>query len=150
MLFLKSLAICYISQVQNRSQQMNDQAVVRSSHNSFFRFLYTSIFQILFLGWWFYYLHVKTFFQVRCEYSMANFSTGDRMRKPKGDRFIYFSLSSFSLYFFMWLLLIDLVCLISVSRNGLISNFPCLQIFVLYRLSHCFSYNYPVSYRLQN
>lgn len=26
-------------------------------------------------------------FQVRCEYSMANFSTGDRMRKPKGDRF---------------------------------------------------------------
>ncbi|CAA3006290.1 exosome complex component RRP41 homolog [Olea europaea subsp. europaea] len=23
---------------------------------------------------------------VRCEYSMANFSTGDRMRKPKGDR----------------------------------------------------------------
>ncbi|KAJ4836369.1 hypothetical protein Tsubulata_040531 [Turnera subulata] len=25
---------------------------------------------------------------VRCEYSMANFSTGDRMRKPKGDRLI--------------------------------------------------------------
>ncbi|KAK4411474.1 Exosome complex component RRP41 [Sesamum angolense] len=24
--------------------------------------------------------------EVRCEYSMANFSTGDRMRKPKGDR----------------------------------------------------------------
>ncbi|XP_020231395.1 exosome complex component RRP41 homolog isoform X2 [Cajanus cajan] len=23
---------------------------------------------------------------VRCEYSMANFSSGDRMRKPKGDR----------------------------------------------------------------
>ncbi|KAL6216899.1 hypothetical protein ACLB2K_010117 [Fragaria x ananassa] len=23
---------------------------------------------------------------VRCEYAMANFSTGDRMRKPKGDR----------------------------------------------------------------
>ncbi|BAU03246.1 hypothetical protein VIGAN_UM052700 [Vigna angularis var. angularis] len=23
---------------------------------------------------------------VRCEYSMANFSTGDRMRKSKGDR----------------------------------------------------------------
>ncbi|KAB2625396.1 exosome complex component RRP41-like [Pyrus ussuriensis x Pyrus communis] len=25
-------------------------------------------------------------FSVRCEYTMANFSTGDRMRKPKGDR----------------------------------------------------------------
>lgn len=37
-------------EVQNRSQQLNDQALVR------------------------------------CEYSMANFSTGDRMRKPKGDR----------------------------------------------------------------
>ncbi|KAI3958813.1 hypothetical protein MKX01_023489 [Papaver californicum] len=37
-------------EVENRSQQMNDQALVR------------------------------------CEYSMANFSTGDRMRKPKGDR----------------------------------------------------------------
>ncbi|GAU13633.1 hypothetical protein TSUD_347370 [Trifolium subterraneum] len=37
-------------EVQNRSQQMSDQALVR------------------------------------CEYSMANFSTGDRMRKPKGDR----------------------------------------------------------------
>ncbi|KAL0397972.1 UNVERIFIED_CONTAM: Exosome complex component RRP41 [Sesamum calycinum] len=37
-------------EVQNRSQQSNDQALVR------------------------------------CEYSMANFSTGDRMRKPKGDR----------------------------------------------------------------
>ncbi|KAL6575668.1 Exosome complex component rrp41 [Orobanche hederae] len=37
-------------EVQNRSQQINDQALVR------------------------------------CEYSMANFSTGDRMRKPKGDR----------------------------------------------------------------
>ncbi|GFS38750.1 3'-5'-exoribonuclease family protein [Actinidia rufa] len=36
-------------EVQNRSQQINDQALVR------------------------------------CEYSMANFSTGDRMRKPKGD-----------------------------------------------------------------
>ncbi|KAH9728711.1 exosome complex component rrp41 [Citrus sinensis] len=24
--------------------------------------------------------------EVRCEYSMASFSTGDRMRKPKGDR----------------------------------------------------------------
>ncbi|KAG5626628.1 hypothetical protein H5410_011846 [Solanum commersonii] len=36
--------------VQNRSQQMNDQALVR------------------------------------CEYSMANFSTGDRRRKTKGDR----------------------------------------------------------------
>ncbi|KAI8023620.1 hypothetical protein LOK49_LG03G02135 [Camellia lanceoleosa] len=36
--------------VQNRSQQINDQALVR------------------------------------CEYSMANFSTGDHMRKPKGDR----------------------------------------------------------------
>ncbi|KAI3974340.1 hypothetical protein MKX01_031009 [Papaver californicum] len=24
--------------------------------------------------------------EARCEYSMANFSTGDRMRKPKGDR----------------------------------------------------------------
>lgn len=112
MLFLKSLAICYISQVQNRSQQMNDQAVVRSSHNSFFRFLYTSIFQILFLGWWFYYLHVKTFFQVRCEYSMANFSTGDRMRKPKGDRFIYFCpFLIFPLFFYVividWLSLFD-------------------------------------------
>ncbi|KAM6571343.1 hypothetical protein CsatA_015423 [Cannabis sativa] len=37
-------------EVQNRSQLLNDQALVR------------------------------------CEYSMANFSTGDRMRKPKGDR----------------------------------------------------------------
>ncbi|OWM70487.1 exosome complex component RRP41 homolog [Punica granatum] len=37
-------------EVQNRSQQMSDQALVR------------------------------------CEYSMANFSTGDRMRKGKGDR----------------------------------------------------------------
>ncbi|KAJ0045401.1 hypothetical protein Pint_06475 [Pistacia integerrima] len=37
-------------EVQNRSQQITDQALVR------------------------------------CEYSMANFSTGDRMRKPKGDR----------------------------------------------------------------
>lgn len=37
-------------EVQNKSQQMSDQALVR------------------------------------CEYSMANFSTGDRMRKPKGDR----------------------------------------------------------------
>ncbi|KAM1380264.1 hypothetical protein ACFX2I_022014 [Malus domestica] len=37
-------------EVQNRSQQMNDKALVR------------------------------------CEYTMANFSTGDRMRKPKGDR----------------------------------------------------------------
>ncbi|KAJ4728436.1 Exosome complex component RRP41 [Melia azedarach] len=37
-------------EVQNWSQQMSDQALVR------------------------------------CEYSMANFSTGDRMRKPKGDR----------------------------------------------------------------
>ncbi|RAL37312.1 unnamed protein product [Cuscuta campestris] len=36
--------------VQNWSEQLNDQALVR------------------------------------CEYSMANFSTGDRMRKPKGDR----------------------------------------------------------------
>ncbi|GLU00772.1 hypothetical protein SLE2022_181170 [Rubroshorea leprosula] len=37
-------------EVQNKSQQISDQALVR------------------------------------CEYSMANFSTGDRMRKPKGDR----------------------------------------------------------------
>nr|XP_017233568.1 PREDICTED: exosome complex component RRP41 homolog [Daucus carota subsp. sativus] len=37
-------------EVQNRSQQLNDQALVR------------------------------------CEYTMANFSTGDRRRKPKGDR----------------------------------------------------------------
>ncbi|RYR52745.1 hypothetical protein Ahy_A06g027633 isoform B [Arachis hypogaea] len=37
-------------EVQNRSQQMSDQALIR------------------------------------CEYSMANFSTGDRKRKPKGDR----------------------------------------------------------------
>ncbi|XWS76920.1 hypothetical protein CRYUN_Cryun01aG0218900 [Craigia yunnanensis] len=40
----------HVFQVQNRSQQISDQALVR------------------------------------CEYSMANFSTGDRMRKPKGDR----------------------------------------------------------------
>ncbi|KAI5423872.1 Exosome complex component rrp41, variant 2 [Lathyrus oleraceus] len=38
-------------EVQNRSQQLSDKALVR------------------------------------CEYNMANFSTGDRMRKPKGDRF---------------------------------------------------------------
>ncbi|KAM0050383.1 putative ribosomal protein S5 domain 2-type [Helianthus debilis subsp. tardiflorus] len=37
-------------EVQNRSQQINDKALIR------------------------------------CEYTMANFSTGDRMRKPKGDR----------------------------------------------------------------
>lgn len=37
-------------EVENRSQQLNDRALVR------------------------------------CEYGMANFSTGDRMRKPKGDR----------------------------------------------------------------
>ncbi|XAR53987.1 hypothetical protein NMG60_11028960 [Bertholletia excelsa] len=37
-------------EVQNRSEQINDKALVR------------------------------------CEYSMANFSTGDRRRKPKGDR----------------------------------------------------------------
>ncbi|KAF3793830.1 Exosome complex component RRP41-like protein [Nymphaea thermarum] len=37
-------------EVQNKSQQVNDQALVR------------------------------------CEYSMANFSTGDRNRRPKGDR----------------------------------------------------------------
>uniref|UniRef100_A0A7N0RCP5 Exosome complex component RRP41 homolog n=1 Tax=Kalanchoe fedtschenkoi TaxID=63787 RepID=A0A7N0RCP5_KALFE len=37
-------------EVQNRSQQLNDQALVR------------------------------------CEYTMSNFSTGDRMRRPKGDR----------------------------------------------------------------
>ncbi|XP_050373237.1 exosome complex component RRP41 homolog [Argentina anserina] len=37
-------------EVQNRSQQLNSNALVR------------------------------------CEYTMANFSTGDRMRKPKGDR----------------------------------------------------------------
>ncbi|EPS74102.1 hypothetical protein M569_00653 [Genlisea aurea] len=37
-------------EVQNRSQQSNDQALIR------------------------------------CEYSMASFSVGDRMRKPKGDR----------------------------------------------------------------
>ncbi|XP_011627119.1 exosome complex component RRP41 homolog isoform X1 [Amborella trichopoda] len=37
-------------EVQNRSQQLSDQALVR------------------------------------CEYSMANFSTGDRLRRPKGDR----------------------------------------------------------------
>ncbi|KGN50449.1 exosome complex component RRP41 homolog [Cucumis sativus] len=37
-------------EVQNKSQQMSNQALVR------------------------------------CEYTMANFSTGDRMRKPKGDR----------------------------------------------------------------
>ncbi|XP_048440307.1 exosome complex component RRP41 homolog isoform X2 [Pyrus x bretschneideri] len=41
-------------EVQNRSQQMNDKALVR------------------------------------CEYTMANFSTGDRMRKPKG---VFYSLS---------------------------------------------------------
>ncbi|KAH9288612.1 hypothetical protein KI387_032729, partial [Taxus chinensis] len=37
-------------EVQNKSQQLHDQALVR------------------------------------CEYSMANFSTGDRVRRPKGDR----------------------------------------------------------------
>ncbi|KAK1274970.1 hypothetical protein QJS04_geneDACA011121 [Acorus gramineus] len=37
-------------EVQNRGQQLNDQALVR------------------------------------CEYSMANFSAGDRARRPKGDR----------------------------------------------------------------
>ncbi|RRT83677.1 hypothetical protein B296_00017076 [Ensete ventricosum] len=37
--------------VQNKSQQVNNQALVR------------------------------------CEYSMANFSTGDRARRPKGDRY---------------------------------------------------------------
>ncbi|XP_057533675.1 exosome complex component RRP41 homolog [Amaranthus tricolor] len=37
-------------EVENKSQQINDQALVR------------------------------------CEYTMANFSTGDRVRKPKGDR----------------------------------------------------------------
>ncbi|KAK8702467.1 hypothetical protein V6N13_020821 [Hibiscus sabdariffa] len=46
----KSLQQCGPREVQNRSQIINDQALVR------------------------------------CEYSMANFSTGDRMRKPKGDR----------------------------------------------------------------
>ena len=29
---------------------------------------------------------LNTSFQVRCEYTMANFSTGDRVRKSKGDR----------------------------------------------------------------
>uniref|UniRef100_K7KH23 Exoribonuclease phosphorolytic domain-containing protein n=1 Tax=Glycine max TaxID=3847 RepID=K7KH23_SOYBN len=28
---------------------------------------------------------------VRCEYSLANFSTGDRMRKSKGDRLYLFT-----------------------------------------------------------
>ncbi|KAF6150387.1 hypothetical protein GIB67_034086 [Kingdonia uniflora] len=47
----KVIATVYESrEVQNRSQQINDKALVR------------------------------------CEYSMANFSTGDRMRKQKGDR----------------------------------------------------------------
>lgn len=45
----------------------------------------------------FYFLHFfplyifilwSTCMQVRCEYSMANFSTGDRTRRPKGDRFV--------------------------------------------------------------
>ncbi|XWS32082.1 hypothetical protein CRYUN_Cryun23aG0130100 [Craigia yunnanensis] len=47
----KVIAVVYgPREVQNRSQQISDQALVR------------------------------------CEYSMANFSTGDHMRKPKGDR----------------------------------------------------------------
>ncbi|RZR76014.1 hypothetical protein BHM03_00000618 [Ensete ventricosum] len=47
--------------VQNKSQQVNNQALVR------------------------------------CEYSMANFSTGDRARRPKGDRY---HASSFTIIFF--------------------------------------------------
>ncbi|XP_026431499.1 exosome complex component RRP41 homolog [Papaver somniferum] len=47
----KVIAVVYgPREVENRSQQLNDRALVR------------------------------------CEYGMANFSTGDRMRKPKGDR----------------------------------------------------------------
>ncbi|KAI3903475.1 hypothetical protein MKW98_032129 [Papaver atlanticum] len=47
----KVVAVVYgPREVENRSQQLNDQALVR------------------------------------CEYTMANFSIGDRMRKPKGDR----------------------------------------------------------------
>lgn len=42
--------------------------------------------------------------QVRCEYSMANFSTGDRTRRPKGDRFVlsYHFMFLFS-YFYLTL-----------------------------------------------
>ncbi|GLJ29777.1 hypothetical protein SUGI_0588020 [Cryptomeria japonica] len=47
----KVIAVVYgPREVQNKSQQLHDQALVR------------------------------------CEYSMANFSTGDRVRRPKGDR----------------------------------------------------------------
>ncbi|GLJ07444.1 hypothetical protein SUGI_0067340 [Cryptomeria japonica] len=47
----KVMAVVYgPREVQNKSQQLHDQALVR------------------------------------CEYSMANFSTGDRVRRPKGDR----------------------------------------------------------------
>ncbi|RYR21088.1 hypothetical protein Ahy_B03g066333 isoform A [Arachis hypogaea] len=55
-------------EVQNRSQQMSDQALVKNN------FFLIKLLCILCLG------------SIRCEYSMANFSTGDRKRKPKGDR----------------------------------------------------------------
>lgn len=35
-------------------------------------------------------LYLILLFQVHCEYTMANFSTGDRVRKPKGDRLFSF------------------------------------------------------------
>ncbi|GFP91947.1 exosome complex component rrp41 [Phtheirospermum japonicum] len=62
-------------EVQNRSQQLNDQALVR------------------------------------CEYSMANFSTGDRMRKPKGD-------SSKILFCFFVFLKIDIFVQVLQADGG--------------------------------
>ncbi|KAJ0637506.1 putative ribosomal protein S5 domain 2-type [Helianthus annuus] len=68
-------------EVQNRSQQINDKALVKSYRHLFSLLLYNrgSYFsKRLMLS--------KLILQIRCEYTMANFSTGDRMRKPKGDR----------------------------------------------------------------
>ncbi|KAL0464880.1 UNVERIFIED_CONTAM: Exosome complex component RRP41 [Sesamum latifolium] len=66
---------------QNRSQQSNDQALVNyllQSQPACLNFVLSKR-----PSFWVMSLHGC---QVRCEYSMANFSTGDRMRKPKGDR----------------------------------------------------------------
>ncbi|KAK9137679.1 hypothetical protein Sjap_008273 [Stephania japonica] len=65
-------------QVQNWGQQINDQALVNMLLESQW-FTLTSI--LLFI--------LIIFMQVRCEYNVANFSTGDRMRRPKGDRFVF-------------------------------------------------------------
>ncbi|RYR52747.1 hypothetical protein Ahy_A06g027633 isoform F [Arachis hypogaea] len=59
-------------EVQNRSQQMSDQALVVY----FAGYLIAVSLSICF----------SSSLQIRCEYSMANFSTGDRKRKPKGDQ----------------------------------------------------------------